>query len=197
MSQSIDGTVSTNISSNIVTLVIRASTKERWGYGQDKALRGFRCPVPETWIRPIDGMMPTVLALVCCPKCKAAKIIDSRVHRVTEKGEIKTLREHGEEGDFHCQCGLLRRVYLDRWLKKPLYACAVEWFLPDGTMRPEIIYVNADSEGEAKFHCGAGNYRFVSVGLAIGFLKATADDSDDNNLVADVLSPLKHPNRGC
>jgi hypothetical protein len=174
----------------IDTEVFKASTPEEWGFGERKTLRGFAHAVPKTWIRPMSGQSKTVLAMICCPSCRRVQIVDSRVHKFSQKGQI-LITDNSEPEHAHafiCMCGYVRRVFLDRWLKKPLYACAIERFASDGKIVPEIVYVNANSPQEAKIQCGAGNYRFVEVGLAIGFFTADKNGKDESKLIGDLRS---------
>lgn len=166
-------------------LFFRSSTAEDWGYGQDEHKRvGFRAPVPLTWIAPVRGMAKTVKALVCCPNCRMPKLLDERVHKVDIHCEVKP--------SFHCQCGFHRRIFLDRWLKKPVYACAIEWILSERDpktgyqkIRPDIVYVSADNDAEARVQCGPGYYRFVAVAQAIAWFTQDAEGKNENRLVAD------------
>jgi hypothetical protein len=178
---------------SIVTdpLFFRSTTKEDWGYGQDTHKRvGFNHPQPLTWIKPLEGMARTIKAIVCCPNCQMPKLVDERVHKVDYTCEVKP--------SFHCQCGFHRRIFLDRWLKKPIYACAIEWILKDvdpktgyHKIRKDIVYVSAETEAEARIQCGPGYYRFVAVGLAIAWFTRDKDGKEDTKLVGDA-SGFKH-----
>lgn len=178
--------VSSTTSLVVDPIIFTSSTLEEWGFGKDEHVRaGFAHPVPKTWIRP-QGVASSYKGILCCPNCRNIKLIDDRVHDIEPNGYLVTKAG----GDFHCQCGLHRKVFLDRWLKKPLYACVIERILPGldsngfARIKRDIVYVSADNQAEAKFHCGPGNYRFVEVAPAIGFFTRDADGKD-NTLVGD------------
>lgn len=176
---------------NADPVFFQSSTKEDWGFGLNEHKRaGFSHPLPLTWIKPVEGMTRIVKAIVCCPSCRVPRLLDERVHSILPNNQI-VASDGPIKSDFHCPCGFNRRCFLDRWLNKPLYACAIEWILPEldahgrNKIRKDIVYTSADSEAEAKFHCGPGNYRFVSVGLAIAFFTKDAEGKQDGALVGD------------
>jgi hypothetical protein len=156
---------------------------EEWDFVEDKQGRiGLRTqPRPGTWSPAVEGMAPGALSLACCPACKTVVVFDSRVHTIDYVGKLTP--------DFrHQGCNFARKAYLDKWNKKPLYACVIERWSGGRRWVQEIIYCHAKDETEARFHLGPGNYRIVGVAPAIGALAAS--DKDDGQFVADV-SQLK------
>jgi len=146
---------------------------------------------PGTWCKPPEGAPKDFLALVCCPKCKGVCVISSRVHTVSFEGRVRVTGADLGRGTFICKyraypkdrpCDLNRDLYLDKYSIKPLYAVAIERILPNGRVNPEIWYCHATTEVEARQHIGAGHYRVVAVGPAIGYL---ADDRHGDRLSAD------------
>jgi hypothetical protein len=125
--------------------------------------------VPGTWIKAELWMNKRILAAFSCPNCKAIRFLVDGIHTIDHMGRVKP--------DVQCkarstiagvECSFHRRVFLDRWNKKPLYAVAIEnW---NGKVwTPEIRYTHADNEAEARFMMGQGPFRIVSAGPAIGF----------------------------
>ena len=142
-------------------------------------------PVPGTWARDLkstgakhDGIPKEILAIVSCPNCHNALVLHDRIQKIDHKGKVSP--------DFHCNhCKFHRRVYLDEFHNKPLWACAIERF-ERSKIIPEIIYCQGLTESEARFNLGnlRNNQRLVAIGRAIGFMAANKDGSElavDNN----------------
>lgn len=123
--------------------------------------------IPGTW-RPRYPELPSyVMALVCCPFGHIA-ILHSSVSKVDYLGKVTP--------SYQCRikdgtCSFHRNAYLDRWNKKPLYACAIERREKNsGVFKPEVIYTHASNQAEARIQLGPGDdYRIVAIGPAIGY----------------------------
>jgi hypothetical protein len=119
--------------------------------------------VPGTWIKPESWMNKRILAAFSCPNCHAIRFLVDGIHKIDHVGKVQP--------DVQCKagkCSFHRRMYLDRWNKKPLYAVALEnWNGSKWT--PEIRYTHADTEAEARFMMGQGPFRIVGAAPAIGF----------------------------
>ena len=132
--------------------------------------------VPGTWIERLSWMNPRLLAAFCCPNCRGIRYLVKGIHTIDHLGLVKP--------DISCKngpCTFHRKVYLDRWNKKPLYASAIERIV-NGKIVPEIHHTHATTPQEAAFHLGQGNYKIVAIGPAIGF--KVADGKDDTKLIA-------------
>jgi hypothetical protein len=110
--------------------------------------------------------------------------LHKQVHAIDRLGRVTV----NGDGDFQCpyskhgqRCGFHRKIYLDEWGNKPLYACAVE---RDG--KPEIHYMHASTQAEARVHLGPGHYTIVAIGRAIGFF---VHDKHGEDLSADGRRP--------
>jgi hypothetical protein len=121
--------------------------------------------VPGTWHERIEGMPKWTLALICCPN-NHVSILGSQVSKVSSIGKVYPSYQC-RPPTGHGTCSFHRNAYLDRWNKKPLYACAIE---RDG--KPEMIYTHASTQAEARIQLGPGNYRIVAIGPAIGYFVA-------------------------
>ncbi len=143
--------------------------------------------IPGTWCKPPRGCDPHWLALIACPHCKQPCILHDKVSEVMYAGKVKpsyicaAIQKDGRRG-----CGFHRNIVLDRWSKKPLWACAVDWLDPKtgSRLKGEIIYVSADTREEARFELGyPPNMRVIDIGKPIGFFQK--NERDDRNLLAD------------
>ena len=148
---------------------------------------GFR-PQKGTWHAYVDrgakaaGILPTILPVLACPSCggllwlspseAAAKALRRMTgapvpvaHQIDPMGRVAP--------DLRCQhgrCDFHRKVYLDRWNKtKPLYATAYVNLDKGEHGEIEIAYSHAMTPREARMHLGAGNYRVLGSGRAVGF----------------------------
>jgi hypothetical protein len=137
--------------------------------------------VPGTWFPREDWMDPRLLVTFSCPNCHAIRMLMKGVHDIDHMGRVKP--------DIQCKagnCTFHRRVYLDRWNKKPLYAVALEiWDQRKKSWKPEIRYTHAENEAEARFMMGdpiTQGFRIVSAGPAIGFF---VEDKVGNRLNVD------------
>ena len=145
---------------------------------QNRKLVSF---VPGTWIEVQSWMNPNILAVFSCPACKGIRFLVKGVHTIEHDGRVKP--------DIQCKangCQFHRRVYLNRWNKKPVYACALErWNPRTQKWSPEVHYVSATSQQEAREQLGNTliGAREVSIGPAIGFF--VKDGKDDTKLVAE------------
>ena len=151
--------------------------KSEWEYSQDadghRTVKGYA----GTWTTPYDGAPPWLLALISCPSCGANLLLHDRIHQIDRLGKIHP--------DILCnKCSFTRACYLDKWNDKDLYACAIE---VDG--RPEIHYMHASNQAEARLHMGPiahkKSFRIVALGRAIGFV---ANDDHGEDLSADVMT---------
>jgi hypothetical protein len=134
--------------------------------------------VPGTWCREVKvkGQEPTktsgpVLAFISCPNCKNVLILHSKVHKIDSKCRVTP--------DFKCNhCEFHRKIYLDEFHNKPLYACAIERF-EGSKIIPEIIYCQGLNEREARMNLGtlSRNQKLVAIGRAIGFRPGNKDGS--------------------
>jgi hypothetical protein len=134
--------------------------------------------VPGTWTREIhvDGVAPSkasgpVLAFISCPNCKNVLILHSKVHKIDHKCKVTP--------DFKCNhCEFHRKIYLDEFHDKPLYACAIEKFEGKRVI-PEIIYCQGLDTAEARRNLGVlmPNQKLVAIARAIGFQAGNKDGS--------------------
>lgn len=150
--------------------------KADWSYIGDEEKKTVR-GVPGTWdVGPVSS--PTwLLAMVCCPACGTISLLHNRVHQASPLGLITPDLRCSFKKNGGQQCGFLRKAYLDEWNKKPLYACAVE-----RNGKPEIHYMHAKNQAEARIHLGPGAYKIVAIGRAIGFF---VHDSHGDSLSAE------------
>jgi hypothetical protein len=156
--------------------------KDAWTFSNEDGRLGVQF-VPMTWTTPPDGMPASMLALVCCPNCRGVMALARGVHAVDPvTGRVRP-------DLIHKKCGFHRRVHLDRWNRKPLYACAIERRGRDGRYHPEVTYCSADTQDEARFHLGLGDYRIVAVGRAIGFF-ASKDGREVGADLATADAPM-------
>jgi hypothetical protein len=139
--------------------------KGEWEFVKDVVLPypQLNSYVPGTWIKPESWMDRRIVAAFSCPNCKEIRFLMKGIHDVDHMGKVSpTVQCKAGNCTFH------RRVYLDRWNKKPLYAVAIEnWNGKSWT--PEIRYTHADTEAEARFMMGDGPFRIVAAAPAIGF----------------------------
>jgi hypothetical protein len=121
--------------------------------------------VPGTWIKAEPWMNKRILAAFSCPNCQVISSLIDGIHKIDHVGKVQP--------DVQCKagnCTFHRRMYLDRWNKKPLYAVALEnWNHRLQKWTPEIRYTHADSEAEARFMIGQGPFRIVGAAPAIGY----------------------------
>jgi hypothetical protein len=160
-------TVDTRASIVIRPFIFRKAEWDVQGEGRDAAIKG----IPSTWTT-IKGLPSHILALVCCPNCGKSSILHQRIHHINHLGKV--------DPSFMCKyypCQFHRDIYLDEWNKKPLYACAV---MRDG--KPEMHYMHATTQQEARIQLGAGNYYIVAIGRAVGFF---VHDNHGDKLSAD------------
>lgn len=160
------------------SLVVRPFVfrKADWIYYGDESNRQTVRGTPGTWDTGPIHKPDWLLGIVCCPACSGLSMIHRKVHTIDELGHITPdLRcPYNKNGQ---RCGFHRKVYLDEWNKKALYACAVE-----RNGKPEIHYMHADNQREARLHLGPGNYQIVAIGRAIGFF---VHDSHGEDLSTD------------
>jgi len=151
------------------------SKETEWEFRTADGRMGVGRAVPGTWARRPEGVDDRILGFFCCPNCRGVSILLRQVHAVNDRnGQLSP--------DFRCtyfprkrqQCPFHRRVHLDRWNHKPLWACAVNMRQPNGAWKPEIHIVHAETEAEAWFHMGRGDYQRVAAGRAIGFVAPEA-----------------------
>jgi hypothetical protein len=157
-----NNTIDRSPSLNIVEFVFR---REDWTFTTDGHQTGINKDTapPGTWCLPCEGCEKTVLGFFRCPNCKEISVLDSRVHKVDNLGKVSPSLQCKYSG-----CSFHRKCYLDKWNNKPLYACAV---VRNG--RNEIHYMHARTAAEARIHLGAGDYKIVGIGLAIGHHNAS------------------------
>ena len=141
---------------------------------------------PGTWCRRQDWMDRRIGAAVSCPACHTVRMLIAGVHEVDHEGRVSP--------DFHClagggQCTFLRKLVLDRWLKKPL------WCVIIGRMRtgaPETMYVNAMTRAEALFHAHIkAPDVLIECGLAIG--NFAADGTGKSGVAVTDLTSVRMP----
>jgi hypothetical protein len=135
--------------------------------------------IPNTWCEPTEHLKQAqIMALFCCPNCKRISAIVQWLHEVNRFGKVSP--------SLQCmnpkRCSFHRNAYLDMWNNKPLYACAVERVLRDGTLKAEIHHMHANNVTEARIHLGPGNYHIVGIARAIGFF---VEDKHGEKLSAD------------
>jgi hypothetical protein len=145
-----------------------------------RAERGTWCPLKGEY----EGGS-VIVPMVSCPKCEKATVLVpnqqvagqlrrmglqlpdhqplfdiDRMGKVTAKSWIS--------GEFSCQCGLRRTIYLDRWQhEKPLWAVA---YVQPPSDAVEFVYVHASSYREALQHFGVrGKRTVIEAGPAVGF----------------------------
>jgi hypothetical protein len=125
--------------------------------------------IPGTWIKPESWMNKKILAAFSCPNCKEIRFLIEGIHTIDHMGRVKPdVQCKARASLSNIECSFHRRVYLDKWNKKTLYAVAIEnWTGFKWT--PEIRYTHADSEAEARFMMGEGQFRIVACGPAVGF----------------------------
>lgn len=123
---------------------------------------------PGTWIKAESWMDKRIIAVFSCPNCHEIRFLATGIHTIDHLGKVSPDVQCKAKLPSNAECSFHRRVYLDRWNKKPLYAVALEnW---DGKKwTPEIRYTHADSEAEARFMMGQGAFRIVGAAPAIGF----------------------------
>ncbi len=182
MTQSAAATVHTQASINVRALVL---ARAKWESEPAPDGRMAFRPQKGTWYGHIvRGRGPadaTVVPMVSCPSCggilflshseDAAKALRRMTgmpvpvaHRIDPYGKVSPdiLCQHGR-CDFH------RSVYLDRWNKtKPLFAIAYVNLDKGVHGTIEIAYSHAIDAREARFHLGAGNFKVIGAGRAIG-----------------------------
>lgn len=152
-----------------------------WTIEYDETLKDVRIlGVPGTWYHYSEKVKgrKLVLTLVCCPKCKQPSLLHDRVTHIDKLGKLSP--------DFACPtqsppCGFRRKAYLDKWNRKPLYACAL---MKDG-ITAQVLYCHASTQAEARRELGMGigpNDTIVGIAPAIGMF---ATDSHGEKLVAD------------
>lgn len=156
--------------------------KADWSYVKNGEGRpGIESAIPGTWDTGPIHSPSWLLAIVCCPACRGLSMLRKEIHAIDSLGKISP--------DLYCpynkngqRCGFHRKAYLDEWNKKTLYACAVE-----RNGKPEIHYMHAKDQKEARIHLGPGNYHIVAIGRAIGFF---VHDAHGEDLSADGRRPL-------
>jgi hypothetical protein len=134
--------------------------RETWKFFTDGRNTGIDKDTakPGTWCLPCEGVSKSTLGFFRCPNCKEISVLDNRVHRIDQFGKVTQSLQCKYKG-----CSFHRKCYLDKWNDKPLYACAV---VRNGVN--EIHYMHARNQAEARLHLGAGDYKIVGIGLAIG-----------------------------
>jgi len=154
-----------------------------WTFDEAHKLTVF---TPGTWCRRQDWMDRRIGAAVCCPACHTIRMLITGVHEVDHEGKVSP--------DFHClagggQCTFLRKLVLDRWLKKPLW-CVIIGRARTGA--PETTYVNAVTRQEALFHAAIrAPDVLIEVGLAIG--NFAADGTGKSGVAVADLTSVRMP----
>ena len=142
--------------------------------------------VPATWCLRPDGMSKVILAIFSCPNCHGVRALIDGIHTINPFGLVQPDLDCG--GDTTRHCSYHRKTYLDRWNRKPLYACALEtWDRGHQRWTPEMVYTHATTQEEATRQLGPTTsgklYRIVAIAPALGFF--VTDGKDDTKLSAD------------
>lgn len=155
--------------------------KAKWAVRGNNKIEGK----PGTWF-----FLQGTGILICCPKCRFPSLLHPKVTKINTKGELNpdflcTTKNNGKP------CGFHRKVILDKWhSNKTIYACAV---IRNG--KPDIIYVQANSQVEAKSQLGPCD-SVTAIAPAIGFFSHDKDgkvlstdgkiDKQDEKLYAEL-----------
>jgi hypothetical protein len=183
MSQAATAVVHSRASIDVRAMVLPRAQWET-EYSSDGRL-AFK-PQKGTWyghvVRGKSAHDITVIAMVSCPSCggllclahsaDAAKHLSRMLgkpipvaHSIDHLGRVSP--------DAMCgygRCDFHRRIYLDRWNKtKPLFAIAYVNLSRGEHGKIEIAYSHSIDAREARLHLGAGNFRIIASGLALGF----------------------------
>jgi hypothetical protein len=134
--------------------------KLTWEFSQTESGERTVKGIPGSWTPAYEGAPSWLLGILCCPNCGTNLILHSQIHSIDRLGLIHP--------DIRCNsCSFVAHGYLDKFRDKPLYACAIE---VDG--KPEIHYMHAQTQQEARIHLGPIKhkqaYRIVAIGPAIG-----------------------------
>jgi hypothetical protein len=185
MTQAVTTTVHTAASIDVRTLVLPRAT---WHTAPTADGRLSLQPQKGTWyghiLRGRANHDVMVVPLIACPSCNGTIVLShtastAKVISALHGGGLRVPIAHQidhlgrVQPDIRCthgSCNFHRRVYLDRWNKtKPLFAIAYVNQARGEHGEIEIAYSHAIDAREARFHLGAGNYRIIASGPAVGF----------------------------
>jgi hypothetical protein len=166
--------------------------KEEWVFSGDHPQTMQISPVPGTWCPPPEMLSGSafgkILALVSCPNCRNVSAFTSSVFEITQKGEVSPDFQCGHAaagliGPLRRRCDLHKRVLLDEWNDKRLYACS---YLDHAGKEPRIriLYTHATTYEGARLELGASvaDSDIIAIGPAVGFF---VDDRKGDILSAD------------